>query len=109
MKPIFQFNKSAGRLEISFPAVPSRQIRFTLKESGFWWDGANKVWHLAKPVNLRIVRAEPVPQNGFAYALDQLQTYCGLDKATREQIERDHSFHCQQQAEIGMEMACGIA
>ncbi len=106
MKPTITYHR---RLEIRFPDVPPRPIRTVLKERGFWWDGRAHCWYLARPVSLRLVRNEPVVQNGFEYALQACCEYLELTAAEAEQIRKQHEFAGQQAAEQGMEEACGIA
>jgi hypothetical protein len=96
------------RLEVSFPGKPASQVLGGLKQRGFWWDPARRVWWLARPVSLIFVRNEPVTLDGFAYALDYLATL-GLTSAERAEIERRAEDHHHAQGARGMEMAQGIA
>lgn len=76
------------RLEVRFASVPDRATRRMLKDHGFWWCPVAKCWHLARPVNLRFVRNDPVTQDGFEYALRALQDYCGMTQADADRMRQ---------------------
>ncbi len=97
-----------GRLEVAFPAKPDARLRTALKERGFAWDPLAGVWHLARPVSVRITtRVEVI--DGFAYALDLLRTHCGLTAEGAAALTRQHDDHAHQLGAAGMEAALGIA
>ena len=108
-KPKIAWNDNRRRLEIRFDSKPHARTRTMLKDRGFWWDGKTGVWHLAKPVSLVFMRKEPVPLDGFAYALRACSDYLGLTADESARITKQHDFACQQAGEQSMEQACGIA
>lgn len=100
---------SAGRLEVYFAGKPDTRTRATLKERGFWWDGARGCWWLARPVSVRFVRNEPIVTNGFAYALDGLEL-CGVSITAEQRaaLVKADSDAAHQAGVRGMEIASGI-
>lgn len=105
----FTYNsKREYGLEVKFDGKPSQNIRNALKYAGFWWDGKEGVWYLAKPVTLRIVRQEPVIRDGFKDALQTLRDYCGLTLEQSNALEKEMHETAECRAVEGMLMAQGI-
>jgi len=100
------FNENRGRVEARFYGIPTANARGILKAQGFRWDPRAGVWWLASPPIIDERGRFFADAEGKALQIVTASRVCVGDLA---EIKRASDFHHVKQAELGMEIACGIA